>query len=182
MKILALDPSSTCTGYAVMDGPGGVLDAGLLKGERSGDGSEARIEAMVGAVRELIGEHTPGVVVIEMPSGKVGSGQRKGASASLTIYGVAAGEIRRAVKMTLPAELAGPRESRVVSISEREWTRRLSKKTRQAAIAGLFPGYAAGMGLDGGGDMADAIGLGRWWWIERGAVGCAVEKRGRACG
>lgn len=157
MKLIALDPSSTRTGYAAfIDGK--LAEAGYLKPHRTRDSSEKRIEAMCNALRELfIGMVVDGVhVVVEVPSDRQGTGSRAGATGRLAIYGVAVGELRRTAKCSVFV-------SQVHSVTEREWTRGRSKARRQAGIAALFPNYRRIMAKDRGADVADAIGLGLWW-------------------
>jgi hypothetical protein len=160
--LLALDPSSTRTGYAVMSDPRVVIDAGYLAPNRVKDDSEARIDAMVLALYELLGEHRPSLVLIEVPSGKPGGGLRRGAGARLTIYGMAVGELRRAAKEWI----AEPAKYAVLSITEREWTLGRSKRRRQAEVALAFPRYRSRLTSDSGGDVSDAIGLCLWGFGE----------------
>jgi hypothetical protein len=50
----------------------------------------------------------------------------------------------------------------VVPVNE-DWTGGVTKEKRARLIAMEFPRYAAAMGLDSGGDVADAIGIALWW-------------------
>lgn len=158
MRILGLDPSSTKTGYAVLERGAGtvrLIDAGCLKPERCKDDALTRTMAMRLSLVELLQEHEPDRAVVEVPSGKVGGGQRRGASASaMAIYGVAVG-----VMLATCLERLG---SRVLTVDEREWTGRVPKGTRARRLAAEFAAYRAVMSKDGGGDIADAIGLARW--------------------
>lgn len=161
MKILALDPSSTLTGYAVLADARTVLDVGLIRPNRTRDAANERIRAMATDVLALIGEHRPDVVVVEDTSGKVGRrGRARGMNgAGLAVHGKAVGWILSA------CESAGVR---VEPVAENDWTRGVRKATRQARVAAEFKGKYD-PARDGGGDAADAIGLARWWFVSKGA-------------
>lgn len=172
--ILALDPSSTCVGYAVLAGlsPAELIDAGRLRPSMAVDAipdlpdwlrehlrqpalkAAWRVAGLVRDAVDLVREHRPRQVVIEIPSGLFGSGARNGARGSLTTYGMAAGAIWAAVDQQLPGCVA--------PVTERQWTPdRGAKGKAQLAIAGLYKGYS--LQDDPGADVADAIGLARWW-------------------
>lgn len=154
MKILALDPSSTRTGYAVMKSPTEIVEAGYLRPLRSKDAALTRILTIRSSLVELLHEHLPNKICIEIPSGKVGGGQRRGASASaMAIYGMAVGMVF--------ATCLGLR-LRVKAVNEREWTRRMPKVRRNQLIAAQFPAYREQLNKDSGGDVGDAIGLALW--------------------
>lgn len=165
--ILGIDPSSTRTGYALLESGGAprIIEAGYLTGRKTTDNAMQRILGMRASLIELIAtnnlttltadRHPRVQAVVEIPSGKVGSGQRRGASASaMAIYGMAVGMIL----ITCIDLLA----SNVVAIDERTWTGRVSKLVRQRHVAAEFPGYREIMRNDGGADVADAIGLALW--------------------
>lgn len=165
MLILALDPSTTRTGYAVMSAADKIVDAGYLAPRRTRDDVEARIDAMVDGLAELCEEHWPRSIIIEVPSGRPGAGSKAGAQGRLAIYGMAVGELRRAAKELVDWHARAPRgEPGVVSVNEREWTRGRTKVQRQALIAQQFKAYAQHVARDRGGDVADAIGIGQWWF------------------
>lgn len=159
--ILALDPSSTLTGYAVF-AAGVLVDAGVIRSERSRDDAETRIDAMCDELAAMVEEVMPEVIVIEVPSGRPGRGLVRGAGAHLTIYGVAVGEIRRVCK-----HWASGLDCRVVSTTEREWTAsRTPKRRREEAILhcrGQHPQIAELLEADTGYDCSDAIGVGLWF-------------------
>lgn len=172
--ILSLDPSSTCVGYAVLAGlrPADLIDAGRLTPSMAAGAipdlpdwlrdhlrqpqlrAAWRVMSLVRDVAGLIQEHQPSLVVVEIPSGLFGSGARNGARGSLTTYGMAAGAIWSACNHHLPG--------RVVPVTERQWTpKRGPKHKAQIAIAGFYKNYNPSD--DPGADVADAIGLARWW-------------------
>lgn len=168
--ILALDPSSTRTGYALGTGAGQIVEAGYFTPVAKSPAME-RIRSMAGDLLELLDGHEEELagIVVEVCSGRPGSGSRRGASSSLAIYGMAAGAMWMASVMWGPGKSATRGDVPVHAVTEQEWTRRVPKKDRQLGIAGLFPQYAAAISQDGGADVADAIGLMRWWFIERAA-------------
>lgn len=172
--ILALDPSSTCVGYAVLAGlsPTELIDAGRLKPSMAADAipdlpdwlrdhlrqpalkAAWRIAGLVRDAVDLVHEHHPTQIVVEIPSGLFGTGARHGARGSLTTYGLAAGAIWSVMDQQLPGQVA--------PITERQWTPdRGAKGKAQLAIAAMYKGYS--MHADPGADVADAIGLARWW-------------------
>jgi Holliday junction resolvasome RuvABC endonuclease subunit len=179
LNILAIDPASQVTGYAVLAGlqPDELLDGGLIRAsEASGLVSDhqavcavadhlrlpelkhyRRCRSIIVEVCRLIGEHEPALIAVEIPSGLVGTGARRGASGSLTTYGLAAGMILEAC-----VSACGGDAGRVLPVTERQWTARLgSKRRRQQDIADRY-GRRYPTDRDPGGDLADAIGLGRW--------------------
>lgn len=148
MRILSLDPSSSITGYAVIDGSK-VVDAGTLRPNKTRDDSNQRIRVMVAEVAGLVKEHKPDWIVIEDTSGKAQK-RHGGGGAGLSIYGKAIGWFACECEKLMPGK--------VKMILENEWTRGVSKKTRQSRVASLVKGYDAAN--DKGADTADAIGLG----------------------
>ncbi len=165
MKILSLDPSSTCCGWAVLTGEKPNLSGfGVLKAPSSAK-SLSRIDWLAGGVAGLNGlvrEERPDVVVMEWTSGKVHG--RIGRASGLAVLGQAQGAIRQAVRGL---------GVRVETVSENEWTGSVPKSTRARRVALEFASYRdfAGDWLHGGKclendkglDVADAIGLGVWW-------------------
>lgn len=187
MKLLGIDPSSTCTGYAVLTGlaPHELIDAGRIRPSDAkalwdevpatvrphwlGKDLAAmrRVESMLTDVSSIIAEHTPDLVIVEIPSGKIGTGAKNRARGSLTTYGYAAGVIcercRWAVSFATPTGF-------VVPVTERQWTAgQGAKDKRQAAIAAHYCGIYDSS-RDTGGDVADAIGLARWGAVLFGEV------------
>lgn len=158
-SILALDPSSTCVGYAVLNGPRQLLDAGRITPAKRKADANARIRSMAADLRELLGEHVGAAVVVEDTSGKVARhGRARGMNgAGMAIYGKAIGYLVRVVEEATGAE--------PVMVLENVWTRGVGKARRARIIAGEFPAYR--MDDDPGGDVADAIGLARWFAVVR---------------
>ena len=110
-RILALDPSSSCIGYAVLTGmsPADLLDGGRIKPSQARGVTadmpdwlaehwrmrELRavhgIYSMAYEVETLIAAQDPDQIVVEVPSGKAGTGSRQQrAGGGLTTLGIAA--------------------------------------------------------------------------------------------
>jgi hypothetical protein len=176
VKLLALDPSSTRTGYAVFemfhDAPSGaaLIDAGYLQPPKREAPAIERIAEMVVDLRELMHELMPRNIVIEIPSGHVGN-RHLGRGAGLSIYGLAVGALWSAARAPIGGQ---GRRIEVLTLEENAWTRGVQKNKRQMAVAMEFPQYREVISKDGGADVADAIGLGRFaierMKIEAGAV------------
>lgn len=151
--LLSIDPSSTRTGYAVMTSPddAGLVEAGALRGK--GGDPYTRIDSIVADVMELIDEHRPALAVIETTSGKTARRMKRNAS-GLPIYGAAVGAIRQVL-----IEQMG--KANVVGVLENDWTNGVPKTKRLAWLRYTSEKYAATE--DTGGDIGDAIALGRWW-------------------
>lgn len=183
MKLLALDPASRVTGFAVITGLRSVdlADAGVLRASQAKAALDAvehlndaerrwitahnsaalrRTYSMLPDLAALLAQHDPDVIVIETPSGKVGTGARNGASSSLTSYALAVGLILGRLD---------PRRRVILPVSERVWLGPgtgipRSKVKRQACAAVLYAGQYRIEDDAKSGDIADAIMLARWGW------------------
>jgi hypothetical protein len=167
MRILALDPSSTCTGYAILD-DGRVKEAGRLRG-KTGLPPDSRVLAMRDGLREVLMEHRPAVVVVELPVEKQYT-TTPGKKSGFAVWGLAAGAIWTvAVDWAENECLAGGPGAHVVHrVSNTLWTRGKSKDDRRIVAKGAMKEYDPAN--DPGGDMSDAIALGLWWWAESRAA------------
>ena len=152
--ILALDPSSVTIGYALMSGPNVLREGGKLNPQKTRLASLIRIEQLAADLVALIKDSKPETIVIEITSGKVAKRHGSGGGAGLGVYGMAVGYFLRTCQERLPARW-------VVAVEENTWTEGVPKKKRTQAIASIFRNYKPE--TDVGGDVADAIGLGRWW-------------------
>lgn len=154
--ILSIDPSSTKTGYAVLNGAR-LEEAGVVRGERTRDPALERTIAMAGDLFELVTRYSPEKVIIEMPGSGPGTGSRRGASSSLIAYGVACGYLyarMAAIRTHMGFDL--------VPVQVNTWTAGWKKTARQAAVMAMFPAYRPE--VDKGMDCSDAIALG-WWYL-----------------
>ena len=154
MKLLTIDPSSTRTGYALFDGPAKLLDAGYFKPIRATDSPLDRIFTMADDLAAMLERHDPERILIETTNGKM-HGNRRGGGAGMAIYGMAVGAMFATARIMT---------SDVEAILESDWTRRIPKDRRQAKIRVCFPQYAKLYHEDPGADVADAIGIGLYWF------------------
>jgi hypothetical protein len=164
--ILALDPSSTCTGYAVMGWEDyGLRDAGKFKPQDSTAPAVERIDDMCDDLQLVLMECRPEIIVIEWTSGKIAGRLEETKISHLAIYGIAIGALWREVHRYCKDENGALRKANeptigYVLIPENEWTKKVAKRNRLVNIERLYPGYS--MDDDKGGDVGDAIGLGRY--------------------
>ncbi len=160
-RLLALDPSTTRVGWAVFVGHE-LKVAGVLTPRRTKDAYLDRIASFVDGVVDLVEFHKPATVVVEVPSGKAARGSMPGMAGTQAIYGMAVGAVWAHLWDTLGA--AG---GSVETVTEREWTRSVRKERRAALVRLEHPEleWVADRGMD----MADAVGIGKWWLSERNA-------------
>jgi hypothetical protein len=166
--ILAIDPSSTATGWALLDLAGRIVQAGNIRPDKLRSEPQFRIKSMAEDLRQLLNEFEPGTVVIEITSGKTSKRHGSGAGAGLGVYGMAVGYLWAVTDCwlrQLPAEQQG--QTQIVPIRENLWCRGISKADRIAAVACEFPEYNPAD--DPGGDLADAVSLGQWYLKEHRA-------------
>ena len=164
--ILALDPGSICSGWAVMDRSERLIEAGILTPDKTGLASQFRIARMCEDLIQLLAEWEPGMVVIEWTSGKVVRSRHKGHGAGLAVHGAATGALWQAAeawRRALPAEQQN--ETQILLITENLWTGGVPKRDRLDGIAAVFNQYNPKN--DKTGDMGDAIGLALWHIKER---------------
>jgi len=154
MKLLALDPSTTKTGYALMADRDTIIDAGLFTPKRVADKSLVRVDAMVADLRQFLKDSKPTAAVIEMPSGKM-TGYNSGRGAGQAVYGVAAGRMYQVL-----IDWLGP--DCVTAYTPTEWTRGKQQKARQRIIKNQFAVYD--VAKDKGCNVSDAIGIGLYWF------------------
>lgn len=157
-RSLFLDPSSSCIGWARVDyarsgveydvvAAGRIVVPTKLNGIKLGQ--EPRIDYAAITTEELVDLVDPSVIVIEVPSGKVGSRHRGGGS-GLSIYGRAVGRIE---EMCLRRPNA--KTHRLTPTSH-------TKKKRQAVALRAYP--LLKFMHDPGKDISDAIALAVWFF------------------
>ena len=183
MKILAIDPSSTKSGYAILinsrpPAPR-LIEAGILRPRKKDAPPLQRITDQVNALSAILREHQPDLVVVEEPSGHVagrikrlGKGMR-----GLAVYGAAVGGFWVYLNMWRDLVAANQKPFTLMSVKENAWTNGVPKGERQRAIAMIFPQYRPH--ADKGADVADAIGLAEWvmarWQKGQAAIAKAKE-------
>lgn len=158
MKLLALDPSSTATGYALFQDDK-LLACGKFKG-RTKDPALVRCEAMLAAAQEICLTHAPLEVIVEMPGGTVHRRVRGHSPTGLDIYGMAAGMIYQGCNGLPPGTVTA-----IHSVTPNGWTAGKSKHERAKWYGAMFKGVYDPE-HDKGLDIADAIGLGLWFFRE----------------
>lgn len=143
--LLAVDPSTTCTGWAVF-ADGELIEFGKLKPSPSKckDWME-RVDRICGALEQIIVEHGINVAVIEEPV-PFGKGNPK------PLFGGFGRQYQ-----TLHRCLTG----HVHPITVPRWTHGVPKKRRAARIEAEYTEYSPEE--DKGMDIADAIGIGVWF-------------------
>jgi Holliday junction resolvasome RuvABC endonuclease subunit len=166
--IVSIDPSSSIIGYAIMAGlrPEQLLDGGLIRPTPAKLGLFERVAQFAQELQAIIGEHEPEAVVFEVSLTSHGRANDRGGAATLGIYGFAVGYLYRVLQS------AGVRLDPVEAV---EWTGRVKKAKRSATIAALY-GRRYDAKRDRGGDLADAIGVGRWW-LGRNATAATAAPR-----
>lgn len=163
--ILALDPSSSRCGYALMQAPDVLAEAGLLLPGKTRDAAIQRIPAIAYDLASLIVEAKPATILIEVSMTCHGRAGKAGA-ATLHVYGMAVGYLWAICEQRAPG--------RVCTIEANTWTKGRPKDKRIDDVARLFPQYQRGR--DPGGDMADAIGIGRYWLLWERLITTKVVK------
>lgn len=165
--IVSIDPSSTITGYAVMLDAETLVSAGTFK-PVARDGLAVkdmkplqRIDQMLGDFHDLLVQTKPRTIVIEVTTGKAGTGSKRGAGPALAVYGMAVGAFWCHARTW-----CDPNDHRCVleAVDERTWISVPDKDMRQLQIAAQFPAYRECMKKDRGADASDAIGIGLWWF------------------
>lgn len=162
--ILALDPSSSKVGYAVMRdlSPKGLVELGLLVPSPQSAPPLDRTRQLGTDLADLIQDHKRMIeaILIEVSLTPHGHANDHRAAATLGVYGLAVGYLLH-VAETQAGDI--PIETAEATI----WTERKRKPDRTRWIS-VFYGRAYLPEKDPGGDTADAIGVGRWWLTRRG--------------
>lgn len=171
--ILGVDPSSTLTGYAVLNLDGKLIDAGLLKPDKTSAPALDRVDSMLTGLDELLREHKPEWTILELPSGHVHGKFQKTNMGVLAILGMAVGKFHERLRAAQQGTNAG---MTLVTVSANDWTGGVKKAKRQASIALQFKRQYK-IGDDKGADCADAIGLCQWYIEQLRLGGVGVVKR-----
>lgn len=156
--LLAIDPSSTRTGLAVMDYDGNLIEAFAAE-PKSTDSADKRIITQCGDVYDLLAATDLDCIVIEGTSGKINKKRHKGSGAGMSVYGMAVGAIWMTCYWWVFNDFYSSID--VIIIPENDWTNGVEKKQRAANMAMVYPQYKPEN--DPGLDIGDAIGLGRWY-------------------
>lgn len=171
--ILTLDPSSTCIGYAVFTDAGDVREFGRITPSSTRIGADPlkRIPDLTAQARVVAREivessHEFLRVVIEVTTGKVHRRTKSSGGAGMGTYGMGVGYVWAAMSADGYA---------VHPVLEQAWTRGASKERRAWAVLQRYRNKGYRAESDPGMDIADAIGLGDWWFtdqqVKRAAAG-----------
>ena len=158
--IMAFDPSSTCTGWAIGE-KSKVVKAGYVKPKQSLAAIE-RIEETICEVVGLLEFYKPDAVIIEETSGKIHNRIKKSNPSGLAVYGMAVG----AVYATCVMHVIRQRCS-VDTVKENEWTHGSKKSARQVMAGIYYPDYGEMKEFDKGMDISDAICLLEWYFVNQ---------------
>lgn len=173
MRVLFLDPSSSCVGYALMAARYSLVEFGRLTPPKRDTPVLMRIESFGNELAAIIGDLQPERVVLEVSSGHVGHyGKKRGMNGKgLATYGMAVGYLWRECRLHLAPDA-------VETVFENDWTNGIRKERRLAHVAAQFKEYAAVVERKGdpGGDMGDAIGLGQFWFFKKGILHPEVQR------
>lgn len=166
MRLLSIDPSSTATGWALLQ-RGDVQCMGVIKSSKKDYWD--RIVIMGDGVLNLARMYQPAHIVIESSSKHVNRSHR-GGGAGLAHYGEAVGAVCAwLVARGYPIHRVPANEwtSGYKSIGNRR--KKATKEQRQTIIGIEFPKYMAKAVAmeDRGMDISDAIALGSWWLREK---------------
>ena len=176
-RILAFDPSLTCTGWAVLEDDktthGRYILSGYITTTAKGELCE-RLMDLAHSIGERARLMTPDTIIIETPAstGRAPRGQSfRGTAMTSPIYGAAVGACIVA---------CGGRGFKISGVPSDEWTRARIPSSRGDCYKGARVKYAAECwGLDPdsmgpktiAGNIADALLIARWrLWRERAVV------------
>lgn len=182
-RLLALDPSSAAIGYALMEGPLSLIEAGRITPSAKKLAAMERVRDLVSQLRagritpsrrkslsaldrvfDLVSQLraefprlSPWRVIVEMPGRHQSKRSGHGAAgASLMQYGMACGAVWQMCLDLMP-------EGAVTTFLTSEWDS--SKEKRALGVRSEFPQY--GSIRDPGMDVSDAIALGQRWFERR---------------
>lgn len=171
--VFSLDPSSTRTGWSIMQAPEQLVRFGLLLPDNPRAASEVRISNMCSGLWDLLNYWQPKTILLEYGSGKVNPRRHHGGGSGLQIHGISIGAIWREILAWLRYQPPEDQiRTKVHPIRENQWARSVRKEDRAVAIAAMFPEY--NQADDPGLDVADAIGLAVWFLRENKVrtIGC----------
>jgi hypothetical protein len=186
MRVLGLDCGSKVTGYAVLDGleARDLVDCGritydaewlrehtteLLGASRPALAEHMATRDVAGWVRchviaaalvDILEEHRPAAIALEVADGKCGTGSKRGASGSLATWGMAVGWLSGVASMW--GVRAGSTPPIIVPVGVRQWTRGGGNKARRVLAIGAAYPHERWSQIDPGGDVRDAIGVARF--------------------
>lgn len=182
MKLLAFDPSMTCTGWAIIQRhPGGadqgdLVEAGTITTDAlESDDHVARVQLIAREVKALIDDEEPQTVALELPSPFVQKQERTRRRSGQPAYGMAVGAVIAAAGIPFNLKTCRPiTPPSVVGWPPNVWTRGLPpgvRSTRDDRNKAVRVEYAARLysrrpedfgAKTRAGDVADAVLIGRY--------------------
>lgn len=182
MTTLTIDPSLSCTGYAVFSAA--ALDsAGIIRVPDTGKGRTqwarvaAALDDLTGILQSLPADGSV-TVVVETPQTVTRGKRGQRSASSLPGYGMIVGAMLAHVRAYIAAKAPG---WSLVEVSATVWTKGYPStnndphKTRRVRAAEyLYPSAAGKLGAETtAGNVADAILMGDWWVKHRAGAGAA---------
>lgn len=177
MRYLAIDPSLTCTGYAVLDDDGSdagkLVSAGKIK-PRAGSLTDRALE-MGNDIYAECERWSPTVIVVELPFAKKRGGPKSVRSTmTLPNYGIAVG-VALANADRWATEQTGRQNYDVVTTPADDWSRGLpscrgddSKGNRVKSACFYYGREPESFGcVTDAGNVADAVLMARWAMLKR---------------
>lgn len=167
--ILAIDPSLTCTGWAVLHGPDTVPHFGLIRTPKAKPFLD-RVVEVCADLASLVVTYSPGAVVIETPATVMAGGRHRAVVSGAT-YGFLAGAAYAHLMIAARVPVEG--------VAATVWTKSLGpavsrtrgdphKQNRVRAVEYMVPALKGMLGpKTTAGNIADAILLGRWWFNQQ---------------
>lgn len=159
MILLSLDPSSTITGFALLDERERLIKAAVFQPNKRNDLPLVRIDTMCADLGNTLQTFAPDTIVMEIPSQHVNKGRHTGGGAGLATYGLAVGHYRQELRSYCDGT-----DKTLVCVEPETWTNGRNKRHRIEWVERIYPQYS--IEVDPGGDIADAIALGVWWLRE----------------
>ena len=167
--ILALDPSSECTGYAMLGADRGIIESGTIRPDARDKTPVARILTIGREVGALVKRLSPGVVVVETPFATPRGGPKKVKRSPVTLptYGMVVGMVIGEVDVWRLTHDPAPV---LVTVPSDAWSKGLGstwddehKTKRVRAVAYLYGIAPEALGPKTlAGNVADAILMARW--------------------
>ena len=167
-RLLAIDPGMTNTGYAVLDGPDFVVEAGVLQPDALADPID-RLRSMVKDARELVLAHDVFEVVVETPMDVMYGKFSPRSLVSIPWYGIAIGAFVFGVTGVPVATVSASTWGKHYPRGKKGTKEYRDKAARIAAVASIYPTIKMPASKAKAAGMVDAILIGRWWMFDRHA-------------
>lgn len=165
---MGIDPSISCTGWALLDSAknqydGGFIACGYIVPKKAGDLTE-RIIDLADALEARVKECNPGRIVLETPAatGRAMSGQRfKGTALTIPVYGAAVGACIVACSRSNACVMGTPSDDWTKSPDTPRCNRDADKANRVEYVQRVW-GITLAAPKSLAGNVADALLIARW--------------------